>query len=411
MRQSQFFTKTLKDAPSGEVSVNAQLLIRAGFIDKLFAGVYSLLPLGWRVIRNIEQIIREEMDAIGGQELHLPALHPIENYQKTGREAIDVLFHTEMANGQKLVLGQSHEEVVTPLVQRYVSSYKHLPQAVYQMQTKFRNELRAKSGIMRGREFRMKDLYSFHTNQEDLDSFYAKAEKAYEAIWHRLELGDVTIKTYASGGTFSKYSHEYQTLTQYGEDTIYTCEKCSVAINKEILADLKESCPECGSTVLKEEKSIEVGNIFKLQNKFSDAFGFTYTDDQGAEQPILMGCYGIGITRALGTIVEIHNDENGIIWPKAVAPYQVHLVSLCRDDDVAKADALYDELLSKGIDVLYDDRLDVRAGQKFADSDLIGIPVRVVVSAKTLANSSVEVKKRAESETTMVSLDSLVSSL
>ena len=265
MRQSQLFTKTQKHAPKDEVSKNAQLLIRAGFIDKLFAGVYSILPLGLRVFYKIEQIVREEMNAIGGQEVLLPALCPIENYQKTKKEDLDILFHTKMNNGQDLVLGMSHEEVITPLLQKYVSSYKQLPQAVYQFQTKFRNELRAKSGIMRGREFTMKDMYSFHTSQENHDAFYKKAEDAYARIFERLGLGNgKTLKTYASGGSFSKYSHEYQTITDVGEDLIYTCKGCKVAINKEIIEELKRECPECGSNVLEEKKAIEVGNIFKL---------------------------------------------------------------------------------------------------------------------------------------------------
>ncbi|HAZ28510.1 MAG TPA: prolyl-tRNA synthetase [Candidatus Magasanikbacteria bacterium] len=408
MRQSILFTKTLKEAPKDEVSKNAQFLIRGGFVDKLFAGVYSILPLGVKVLSHIEHIVREELCRIDAQEVFLPALHPVENYQKTGRDGIDVLFFTEMHDGKRLVLGQSHEEVVTPLLQKYVQSYKDLPKSVFQFQTKFRNELRAKSGIMRGREFRMKDMYSFHETQSDADRYYALVEDAYRKIFDRLALGEATIKTYASGGTFSKYSHEFQTITSSGEDTIYLCESCRVAINKEIMADVNGQCPECGSRALEEKKAIEIANIFKLADRFTNAFSFTYTDQEGKKHPVIMGCYGLGITRTLGAIVEVHHDEKGIIWPESIAPYAAHLVSLCTERaDVEAADELYHRLVAQGKDVLYDDRAGLRAGEKFADSDLIGIPKRVIVSPKTLANNTVEVRQRSGGEPEYVSLSAI----
>jgi prolyl-tRNA synthetase len=409
MKQSQLFTKTIKDAPKDETSRNAQLLIRAGFVDKVFAGVYNILPLGLRVLYKIETIIREEINAIGGQEVLLPALHPLENYEKTGREAIDILFFTEMRDGKKLTLAPSQEEIITPLMQKYIRSHKDLPKAVYQFQNKFRNELRAKSGIMRGREFRMKDLYSFHASQEDFDVYYENAMVAYSRIFDRL--GISAIKTYASGGTFSKYSHEYQTVTDSGEDTIYTCTDCSVAINKEIVEDLNSTCPECKKGDLKEQKSIEVGNIFPLATKFSKAFDFTYTDTDGKQQPIIMGCYGIGVTRTLGTIAEIYNDEKGLTWPESVAPFAVHLVSLCKDEeDVKKADKLYADFQAAGVEVLYDER-DARPGEKFADSDLIGIPVRVVISPRTIEKNEVEVKNRRSGEETHIPLKDILTTV
>src|SRR3989338_1930446 len=399
MRQSILFTKTLKEAPKDEVSKYAQFLIRGGFVDKLFAGVYSILPLGVKVLSHIEHIVREELCRIDAQEVFLPALHPVENYQKTGRDGIDVLFFTEMHDGKRLVLGQSHEEVVTPLLQKYVQSYKDLPKSVFQFQTKFRNELRAKSGIMRGREFRMKDMYSFHETQSDADRYYALVEDAYRKIFDRISLFIATIKTYASGGTFSKYSHEFQTITSSGEDTIYLCESCRVAINKEIMADVNGQCPECGSRALEEKKAIEIANIFKLADRFTNAFSFTYTDQEGKKHPVIMGCYGLGITRTLGAIVEVHHDEKGIIWPESIAPYAAHLVSLCTERaDVEAADELYHRLVAQGKDVLYDDRAGLRAGEKFADSDLICIPKRVIVSPKTLANNTVEVRQRSGGE-------------
>ena len=404
MRQSHLISKTSKTVSEDEISKNAQLLTRGGFVDRLFAGVYNFLPLGLRVLNKIENIIREEMNRVGGQEILMPALHPKENWETTGRwNDFDVLFKLNGAGDREYALGATHEEVVTPLVQKMVLSYKDLPRAVYQLQSKFRNEIRAKSGILRGREFRMKDLYSFHANQADLDEYYEKVTEAYFRIFTRLGLRETTYLTYASGGTFSKYSHEFQTATDAGEDLIYICNDCKIAINKEVVEDLKSSCPQCHKGDLREEKAIEVGNIFKLGTKYSAPFKFTFVDENNTAQPVLMGCYGIGPSRVLGTIVEVHNDDKGIIWPKEIAPYQIHLISLAQTGEQVEAvNALYEELVKRGVEVLYDDRPDARAGEKFADSDLLGIPLRVVVSAKTLAADSVECKERTSSEAKLV---------
>lgn len=393
MRQSTLFTKTIKEAPKDEVSANAKFLIRAGFIDKLMAGVYSFLPLGLRVLKKIEGIIREEMADVGGQELLMPALHPLENYIQTGREKIDVLFHTESQTKSKIVLGQSHEEVVVPLVKKFVHSYRDLPFAVYQIQTKFRNELRAKSGIFRGREFLMKDMYSFHIREDDFEKFYERVTAAYQKIFERAGIGNDTYLTHASGGTFSKYSHEFQTVTAAGEDTIYICTKCRRGVNKEIRDEIPK-CPLCGSGEAEVKKSIEVGNIFPLKTRFSDAFGLMVKDENGLDKSVFMGCYGIGLTRLMGAVAELNHDAKGLLWPSMVAPFQVHLLAL--PGGKHEADALYKEFLDKGVEVLYDDRDDASAGEKFADADLIGIPWRVVVSEKSIKGGGVEIKKRSE---------------
>ncbi|MDD5489480.1 MAG: His/Gly/Thr/Pro-type tRNA ligase C-terminal domain-containing protein [Candidatus Moranbacteria bacterium] len=399
MKQSQFFSKTQKNAPAGEVSVNAQFLTRGGFVDKLMAGVYTILPLGLRVMKKIEQIIREEIDAIGGQEFEMPALHPKENWEKTGRwSKMDDLYKVKDASGREFALGPTHEEVIAPLMKKFVSSYKDLPFAAYQFQTKFRMELRAKSGILRGREFLMKDLYSFHIAEKDLDAYYEKAKKAYFKIFERAGLKEKTYLAFASGGSFSKYSHEFQTVTAAGEDTIYICEKCQNAVNKEIKSETPV-CPVCGGKKFKEEKAIEVGNIFKLMDKFTKPFDLKVMDADGKEKMLVMGCYGIGLSRLMGTIVEVHHDEKGIIWPESVAPFGVHLISLGKDKE---AEEIYKNLLAKNIEVLFDDR-DVSAGEKFADADLIGIPWRVLVSEKSLAAGGVEVKKRKEKTGKVVS--------
>ena len=330
MRQSQLFTKTLREAPKDEVSLNAQLLIRAGFIDKLMAGVYTFLPLGLRTLNKIQNIIREEINVVGGQEVLMPALCPKENWVKTGRwEGLDVLFRLEGASDKEYALGASHEEVVTPLVQKFAASHKDLPCAVYQIQNKFRNEPRAKAGLLRGREFSMKDLYSFHKDEKDLDEYYEKVKAAYFKIYQRVGLGDITHLVFSSGGTFSKYSHEFQTITQYGEDTVYICAKCGVGVNKEISAE-QTTCPECGGKDLKEAKAIEVGNIFKLMTKYSTAFDYNYIAEDGSKKPVMMGCYGIGPSRVMGTIAEVLHDEGGIIWDHVGSDFRKELLECLR---------------------------------------------------------------------------------
>lgn len=394
MRQSKLFGKTIYEVPKDEISKNAQLLIRGGFVDKLMAGVYIYLPMGKKVLSKIENIIREEMNAIGGQEVLLTALQKKEDWQTTGRWDIDVMMKVQTNLDKEFGLGWTHEEEATPLAKKYVKSYKDFPFAIYQIQTKFRNEKRAKSGILRGREFVMKDLYSFHTDEKSLDEFYLKTKEAYFKVFSRTGLGDKTYFTYASGGDFSKYSHEFQTLTDAGEDNVYICDKCGIAINEEILEDLDRKCPQCASGELRQEKAVEVGNIFKLMNRFTDPFKFNFLDSDGKEKPVIMGCYGIGPSRLMGTVVEVLADEKGIVWPEEIAPFSVHLVALGNGEDVkAKAEEIYRTLQEMKIDVLFDDR-DESAGVKLKDSDLIGIPLRIVVSAKTLEKGSVEIKRR-----------------
>ncbi|MES2953410.1 MAG: aminoacyl--tRNA ligase-related protein [Patescibacteria group bacterium] len=405
MLQSKLFTKTRKEAPKDEVSKNAQLLIRAGYIDKLLSGVYTYLPLGQMVIENLKKIIREEMSAIGSQEIAMPALQPKENWQKTGRwDSLDVLYKVQESEGKEYALGPTHEEVVVPLVQEFVSSYKDLPFSTYQFQNKFRMELRAKSGLLRGREFLMKDQYSFHASEEDLAQFYDLMKGVYKNIFDRVGIGQMTYLTFASGGTFSKYSHEFQTLTPAGEDIIYICENCQTAINKEVRADL-ETCPECKGVAFKEEKAVEVGNIFELKTKYSEPFGLSFKDHEGLEKTVQMGCYGIGVGRLMGTIVEVLGDHKGIVWPEAVAPYKVHILPLFggESDHLVRqeADKLVNELRKKGVSVLLDDR-SVRAGEKFADADLIGLPHRIIISEKSLEKGQVEWKRRTEMEAKMV---------
>lgn len=404
MRQSQLFTKTLKELPKDETSLNAQVLVRAGFVDKLAAGIYTFLPLGLRVHEKIKNIIREEMDAIGGQEIFMPALTPKEIWEATDRwENFDALFKLIGADEKEYALGATHEEIVTPLMKKYLFSYKDLPKFIYQIQTKFRNELRAKAGLLRGREFSMKDLYSFHKDEEDLSKYYQVAQKAYFKIFERCGLLDLTYLTFASGGAFSKYSHEFQTLAENGEDIIYICDECDIAINREIIEEQKV-CPNCENRNLRKEKAIEVGNIFKLGNRFSKAVGLQYTDEAGAKKDVIMGCYGIGPSRLMGAIVETHNDKKGIIWPDEIAPFKIHLIDL---RSASVTDKLYDDLLASGAEVLYDDR-NIGAGEKFADADLIGCPIRIVVSEKTLTSDSVEVKRRDSDEAKLMKIVDLV---
>jgi prolyl-tRNA synthetase len=405
MRQSQLFTKTIKELPKDETSFNAQILLRAGFISKESAGIYSYLPLGLKVLNKISGIIREEMDKIGGQEILMPALTPKDGWTKTGRwETLDVLFKLAGGDEKEYALGATHEETVTPLAQKFIFSYRDLPFAVYQIQTKFRNELRAKAGLLRGREFLMKDLYSFHASQEDLDKYYEVVEKAYYKIYERCGLLEMTYLTFAAGGTFSKFSHEFQTITDAGEDKIFICDKCDIAINEEIIAEQKV-CPHCQGEKLRTAKAVEVGNIFKLGNKFSQAFGVEFTDEKGEKHNPVMGCYGIGPSRLMGTIAEILHDDKGVIWPEEISPFRVHLLVLGKSAEVRdKAEELYQELSRHDIDVLLDDR-DMAAGEKFADADLIGCTYRAVISEKTLKKNNIELKKRSSKNMELVKIE------
>lgn len=407
MKQSQLFTRAVKDLPKDETSYNAQALIRAGFIDKVGAGIYTFLPLGLRVMNKIMGHVRAEINAVSGQEVLMAALTPKDSWQKTGRyDNFDALFKLNGSDKKEYALGATHEEVVTPLAQKFIFSYRELPLAIYQIQTKFRNEKRAKAGLIRGREFSMKDLYSFHTDISDLDRYHDEVKDAYRRIYERLGLGEVTYLTYAAGGAFSKYSLEFQTLTTAGEDHIYICEPCRLAINQEIIEEQK-TCPQCGSKKFKEAKAIEVGNIFKLGTRFSEAFSLKYKNQAGGEELVQMGCYGLGISRVMGAIVEVFHDEKGITWPESVAPFKVHLLSLNENE---AAEKVYQDLVKQGIEVLYDDR-DLGAGEKFAEADLIGCPYRLVISRKTLATSSAELKKRTEEAASLISLDDILSHL
>lgn len=408
MEQSKLFYKTLKDVPKEEVSMNAKLLLRAGFVDKLMAGVYTFLPLGFQVFKKIEKIIREEMDAVGGQEILMPSLHPRENWMTTSRwNSMDDLFKVRDSSDREFALGPTHEEIVVPLAKKYINSYKDLPLYVYQIQNKFRMELRAKSGILRGKEFMMKDLYSFHLTENDLNEYYEKVKEAYVKIFKRAGIMDKTHITFASGGSFSKYSHEFQTVSDAGEDIIYVCKKCNQAINREILGEVK-ICPNCKSEEFEEKKSIEVGNIFKLMGKFSNPFNLKVKDRDGKEKEVIMGCYGIGLGRLMGTIVEVHHDEKGIVWPKEVAPYSMHLITVEDDEKVKQsAQKLYQNLQDKGIKILYDNR-EKSFGEKMTESDLIGIPLRLVLSKKTLGAESVEVKRRDAQEVQLIKIKDFI---
>ncbi|PIQ66267.1 MAG: prolyl-tRNA synthetase [Candidatus Zambryskibacteria bacterium CG11_big_fil_rev_8_21_14_0_20_42_18] len=404
MRQSKLFTKTRREAPKDEVSKNAILLTRAGFINKERAGVYDYLPLGLRVIKKLEDIVREEMNALGGQEFLMSSLQRQElwekhfNQDRWNDKNVDIWFKTRLKDGSELGLAFTHEEPISNMLEQFVSSYNDLPFSVYQFQTKFRNELRAQSGILRGREFLMKDLYSFSRTPEEHDDFYERAKSAYRNIFNKVGIGDSTYLTKASGGSFSEFSHEFQTLSLAGEDTIYiTDENKKEAENKEI-----------GVKDLEEKKAIEVGNIFTLGTKFSDPH-LKFKDKDGKERNVFMGSYGIGLGRLMGTIVEVLSDDKGIVWPHEVSPFDVHLLSLT-DGSKVFADEVYKTLTSQSFEVLYDDR-DLRAGEKFADADLIGIPKRIVVGDKTLESKMLEIKDRATGETSEMALEDFIKSI
>jgi len=419
MLQSKLFSKTIKSATaegSGETrSVSHDLLVRAGFVDQLMAGVYSFLPLGFKVLKNIENIIRENMESAGGQEILMPVLQPKENWLKTGRwNNLDILFKIKGSGEREYAMGPTHEEVVSPLAKKNILSYKDLPMSVFQIQTKFRDELRAKSGILRTREFLMKDMYSFHASQEDLDKYYDKIIKVYFNIFKELGIRSKTYLTLASGGSFSKYSHEFQMVTDAGEDLIYICQKCKTAINKEIKAE-NPVCPNCSSDNFEEKKAVEVGNIFKLGTKYSLPFDFKFRDKDASEKSVIMGCYGIGLSRAMGAVVEANCDQLGIVWPEKISPFDVHLISIGESDKVKRAAQeiykQYGKVSAQGGPAsgwLYDDREDKSAGEKFAEADLIGIPYRIVVSEKTLVKKCVEVKERNKGAVKLVKIKQLI---
>jgi prolyl-tRNA synthetase len=414
MRRSQLFTKTRHDAPADEVAKNAQLLIRAGFMHKEMAGVYAYLPLGLKVVEKIKQIVREEMNSLGSQELIMTNLQHKEIWETTGRwddEVVDIWFKTQLQNGTPLGLAWSHEEPITNMMKSYISSYRDFPVSVYQFQTKLRNELRSKSGIMRGREFVMKDMYTYTKSAEELQKLYDEAKDAYLRVFDRIGLGDITYVTAASGGAFTKYSHEFQTVTESGEDTIYVNREKSVAINEEVYTD--EDLVELGLVKghLEKVKAAEVGNIFNFGTVKSEQLGLYFTDEDGNEKPVYLGSYGIGITRLMGVVAEHFADDKGLVWPKNITPFDVYLARLGNTSEIVKnADEIYSRLTDSGISVLYDDR-DERAGAMLKDADLIGIPYRLVISDKTIAQNSVEIKKRTENNIQLMSTEEVVNTL
>jgi len=411
MRQSKLFTKTLKEAPSDEEAKNAKLLIRAGYIHKEMAGVYQLLPLGLRVVENIKQIVREEMNAIDTQEMIATNLQRKELWAKTGRwsdEVVDVWFKSELKAGGEVGLAWSHEEPLANMMRNHVSSYKDLPASIYQFQNKLRNELRAKSGMMRGREFIMKDAYSFSRNEADHNAYYEASKVAYMKCFERMGVGDDTFVTFAAGGAFTEFSHEFQTICDAGEDISYINKEKGIAINEEVYTP--EVCAELGVTPeeMIKTKTAEVGNIFNFGRQKGEEVGLFFNEEDGEKTAVWMGSYGIGITRMMGVIVEKFADEKGIVWPESVAPYQVHLVGLNGDDGEIKdwTDGIYTALQRRGVEVLYDDR-DARPGQKFADSDLLGMPYRVVASKKMKEEGKFEIVERKTGEVSYLTEEDL----
>lgn len=412
MKMTELFTKTSKTVPADETAKNARLLIQAGFVHKEMAGVYAYLPLGLRVLENIKAIVREEMNAIGGQEVMMTTLQPRDIWEKTNRwddKVVDNWFKTKLVNGTEVGVGLTHEEPIVDALSAYISSYKDLPMYIYQIQNKFRNELRAKSGLLRGREFVMKDMYSLARTQEEHEQLYEKVADAYERVYSRLGIGETTYRTAADGGIFTtRFSDEFQTLSEVGEDTIYVDEAKKLAINKEIYTD--ESLAKLGlqKENLVEKRGVEVGNIFPLESKYTDALDLYYTDEAGEKKSIIMGCYGIGVSRLVGVLAEHFSDKNGLVWPENVAPFTVHLVGLASNGAALKqAEQLYSILTQAGISILYDNR-DARAGEKLADADLIGIPHRIVVSDKTVASDTYEYKARTSVEPKQLSQTELL---
>ncbi|MBR3236318.1 prolyl-tRNA synthetase [Candidatus Saccharibacteria bacterium] len=410
MKMSQSFVKTLRQASSEETTKNGAFLTRAGYVHKEMAGIYDYLPLGLKVLENIKNIIREELNQIGCEELLMSTLQNPEPWEKTGRfsnQQVDIWFKTELSSGGELGLAPTHEEPITSLMKNYVKSYKDLPISAYQFQTKFRNEKRAKSGILRGREFLMKDLYSFHTTPEELEAYYDKIMKVYQNIFKRVGIGDITFPCFASGGIFSKYSHEFQTFLEVGEDTVYYNQDKSIVLNKEVyteevLNDLGVKPEELQTT-----NAAEVGNIFKLQTKFTDPLDLKFSDENNAEKIVYMGCYGIGVSRLMGVIAEVYADDKGLVWPESIAPFKYHLIAIGE-----KAEKIANDLYDKKPDsFLYDDREDLRVGEKFADADLIGLTYRVVISDKTLTENSVEITDRKSGKSKFLSLEAFQNSL
>ena len=412
MRQSQFFLKTKKETPKGAVFVSHQLLLRADFIYQFSSGIYALLPAGLKVLRKIENIIREEFDKLGIQELRMSLLHPAELWKKTGRweTAGKELWKTKSRKGEEMVLAMTHEETIAAIAADIVRSESELPVIVNQFQTKVRDEERPRGGLLRLREFMMQDAYSFDKDENGLDKSFQKMVEVYKKIFKRIELPVIPVK--ASTGLMGGLdSYEFMVIAKSGEDKIAVCPKCKFAANVEILKG-KEKCPQCG-TKMEIKRTIEVGHAFKLGTKYSKAMDILYEDKKGMKHLVQMGCYGIGLERAMATIVEVNNDEKGIIWPKSVAPFDVHLLALGSgkktiQDKIQKvSEKLYQNLQKQGAEVLYDDRTH-SSGEKFAEADLIGIPTRIVVSERTLGKNSVEIKERNKKELKIIKLENLL---
>jgi len=411
MRLSQINLRLQRESPKYETSINASLLIKGGFIEKLTAGVYNYSPLGLKVIRKIENIIREEMNNVGGRELLLAALHPRQNWEITGRwKNFNALFKTKSRYDQWYGLGPTHEEIIVPFAKKIIQSYKDLPLYLYQIQTKFRDEARPKSGLLRTKEFLMKDLYSFHESENDLDDYYEKVKDAYSKIFSRLELPFVIAE--ASGGTFSPYSHEFQVKIRTGEDTLYLCSSCSFCQNEEIISD-KKKCLNCRRN-LEKIKGSEVGNIFKLKTKYSEPFNLKFIDSKGKEKIVFMGCYGIGVSRLMGVIVEVYHDDDGIIWPKEAAPFNYHLLALksgkSNEDKIiqSQAEKIYQEFNKKGVSIVFDDRKEFTNGEKLIDSDFLGMPQRIIISQRTLEKDSLEIKERKTKKIKIIKIKSFL---
>jgi prolyl-tRNA synthetase len=414
MRRSQLFIKTRREAPADEESKNAQLLIRAGFIHKDAAGVYALLPLGLAVVENIKRIVRDEMNSSGGNELLMTSLQRKELWEHTDRwddAKVDIWFKSRLQNGTDVGLAWSHEEPISDMMREFITSYRDLPAYVYQFQTKLRNEIRAKSGIMRSREFVMKDLYSFSRTDEEHQKFYDSMIQTYLKIFDTIGLGQDTFLTFASGGAFTQFSHEFQTITEAGEDTIYLDREKKIAINEEVLNDEVIAQTGVNKDRLEKVKAAEVGNIFSFGTKKSEQLGLNFADEDGSQKPVVLGSYGIGVTRLVGVLAEHFSDERGLVWPENVAPYKVYLAAIGTEPNILQAaDGLYDNLVKANVSVLYDDR-DERPGEKFADADLMGIPYRLVVSPKTLEAGGFELKARTSADTEIVTESQLISSL
>jgi len=405
MKQSRLFCKTKKETPKDAEVISHKLLVKGDFIEQTISGVYRFLPLGLKVLKKIEKIIREEMWDLGAQEVLLPTLQDKKLWLETNRwQTIDPpLFKLLDRHQKEIALGPTHEEEMVDIARKRVKSYQDLPFSLFQIQNKFRNEMRASGGLLRQREFLMKDLYSFYSNEEEAREFYERVKKAYFKIFRRCALQTILVE--ASSGTIGgKLSHEFQVEAEVGEDRILICSKCGYGVNIEKIGEIKK-CPECRG-ILEKKNSIEVGHIFYLGTKYSKAMSADFKDRDGKEKPILMGCYGIGLPRLMATIVEIHHDEKGMIWPQSVAPFQLHLIRIENSRPVKlAAEKLYNDLTKENIEVLYDDRLDKSAGEKFADCDLIGVPRRLVISERTLKQNCAELKNRGAKKTKLIKIN------